>query len=128
MCLLPSDLESILKAQPYWGVNTKHPQPLVCTGALPHLFKLAGGRIVSFPQDGRDYSEKWDLHSEYRARLQPGPNLEEMASSVNANKPTRAKPGAALQTPLSLINSLTESSNISTAPPHPNGWRWSFQS
>jgi len=36
---------------------------------------------------------------EYRARLQPGPNLEEMASSVNSNKPTQAKPGAALQTP-----------------------------
>ena len=104
MCLLPSDSESILKAQPYWGVNTKHPQPLVCTGALPHILELAGGRIVSFPQDGKDYSEEWDLHtsrpSEYRARLQPGPNLEEMASSVNANKPTRAKPGAALQTPL----------------------------
>ena len=78
MCLLPSYSESILKAQPYWGVNTKHPQPLVCTGALPHLFELAGGRIVSFPQDGRVYSEEWDLHtsrpSEYRARLQPGPN------------------------------------------------------
>ena len=38
-----------LKAQPYWGVNTKHPQPLVCTGALPHLFRVGWSENCLLP-------------------------------------------------------------------------------
>ena len=54
--------------------------------------------------------------------------VKEICSShLYVNYQTRAKPGAALQTPTSIVNSVMVCENIFTAPPCPNGWRCYFQ-
>ena len=55
-----------------------------------------------------------------------------MYDPVSECEQTRAKPGAALQTPLSFIHSVRHSvmvcENTFMAPPCPYGWKWCLQS